>query len=64
AVERAPRLVNWIQRVDDLGWWEVDGDEGWDPAPALPEAVHAMLREAGSTYAPFMLANAAALEAG
>ena len=64
AVDRAPRLVNWIQRVDDLGWWEVDGDDGWDSASALPEAVHAMLREAGSTYVPFMLANAAALEAG
>ena len=64
AVDRAPRLVNWVQRVDDLGWWEVDGDEGWDSPSELPEAVHGMLREAGSTYVPFMLANAAALEAG
>lgn len=64
AVERAPRLVNWIQRVDDLGWWEVDGDAGWAGAGALPDAVDALLREAGETYVPFMLANGAALETG
>src|SRR6056297_391483 len=64
AVERAPRLVNWIQRVDDLGWWEVDGDEGWCDAAALPDAVHALLAEAGATYAPFMIANAEALDTG
>ena len=64
AVERAPRVVNWIQRVDDLGWWDVDGDAGWRDAADLPDAVHAMLREAGSTYAPFMIANAAALDSG
>ena len=60
----APRVVNWIQRVDDLGWWEVDGDEGWCDAAELPAGVHALLREAGSTYAPFMAANAAALDGG
>ena len=64
AVERAPRVVNWIQRVDDLGWWEVDGDEGWCDTAELPAGVHALLREAGSTYAPFMVANAAALAGG
>jgi hypothetical protein len=64
AVERAPRVVNWIQRVDDLSWWDVDGDEGWCDAAALPAGVHAMLHEAGSTYAPFMVANAAALDNG
>ena len=64
AVERAPRVVNWIQRVDDLGWWEVDGDEGWCDTAELPAGAHALLREAGSTYAPFMVANAAALDSG
>lgn len=63
AVERSPRTVNWIERVDDLSWWDVDGDEGWADVRALPDTVHALLREAGSTYAPFMLANAAALDA-
>ncbi|MEZ5282325.1 MAG: glutathione S-transferase C-terminal domain-containing protein [Acidimicrobiales bacterium] len=68
AVERAPRVVNWIQRVDDLSWWPLDehddGDGGWVDVAALPEIVHEILCEAGSTYAPFMIANAAALEAG
>jgi glutathione S-transferase len=64
AVARAPRVVNWIQRVDDLGWWEVDGDQGWLGSAELPDTVHRLLVEAGSTYAPFMLANAAALAAG
>lgn len=64
AVDRAPRVVNWIQRVDDLGWWEVDGDDGWSSVDDLSDSVHELLREAGATYAPFMVANAAALEAG
>lgn len=64
AVARAPRVVNWIQRVDDLGWWEVDGDDGWNRAAELSDTVHGLLREAGETYAPFMVANAAALDAG
>ncbi len=64
AVARAPRVVNWIQRVDDLGWWEVDGDEGWLGPDDLPDTVHRLLAEAGSTYAPFMLANDAALATG
>ena len=64
AVDRAPRAVNWIERVDDLSWWQVDGDEGWFAADSLPPTIHELLVEIGTTYAPFMLANAAALEAG
>ena len=31
AVERAPKAVNWIERVDDLSWWPTadDGAEAW-----------------------------------
>ncbi len=64
AVERSPRALNWIERVDDLSWWEVDGDAGWFDAAALPPTVHQLLGEIGRTYAPFMLANAAALDVG
>jgi len=64
AVERAPRVVNWIERVDDLSWWEVDGDAGWFATDALPPTVHELLAEIGSTYAPFMVANTTALETG
>jgi len=64
AVERAPRVVNWIERVDDLSWWEVDGDEGWSSVESLAPMVFALLDEMGSTYVPFMLANDAASATG
>jgi glutathione S-transferase len=64
AVERAPRSLHWIERVDDLSWWSVEGDDGWFATDALPATVHDLLLEIGRTYAPFMLANAAALDAG
>ena len=64
AVQRAPRAVNWIERVDDLSWWDVDGDEGWSTFDDLPGTTRLLLDEIGRTYAPFMLANAAALAAG
>jgi len=28
AINRAPRVVNWVERTDDLSWWPVDGDTG------------------------------------
>lgn len=64
AVERAPRAINWVERVDDLAWWPVEGDEGWGTLDALGTTVHDLLAEAGRTYAPFMLANDEALRAG
>ena len=64
AVERAPRVVNWIQRVDDLSWWQVDANEGWASSDSLEETLTQLLHEAGQTYAPFMIANYEALENG
>ena len=64
AVEHSPRAVNWIERVDDLSWWEVDGDGGWAAVDALPDTVPDLLAEAGRTYAPFMVANHEALATG
>jgi glutathione S-transferase len=67
AVQHAPKAVNWIERVDDLSWWpDPDGDsgDGWLSIDDLGPAVHDLLREAGRCYAPFMIANAAALESG
>ena len=63
-VEHAPRAINWIERVDDLSWWPVEGDGGWHEADALAPTVRSLLIEAGRAYAPFMVANAAALDAG
>jgi glutathione S-transferase len=63
AAEVAPRLIAWVSRVDDLGWLEV-ADDGWMSRDGIPETLHALLTEVGRVYAPFLLANAAALAAG
>ena len=58
---RAPGLMHWILRMDDASG--VEGD--WiDPDAPLPAAVVKLLEFAGSVYLPFLVANAAALEAG
>jgi glutathione S-transferase len=64
AAAEAPRVVAWIDRADDLSWLQVDGDEGWLPRDALPPTLRALLGEVGRVYAPFLLANAEALEGG
>jgi hypothetical protein len=64
AIERAPRVVNWTNRTDDLSWWDVDGDKGWNDRDSLAPTTLAFLSEIGRTYAPFLLANEAAMEAG
>ncbi|MFM8794401.1 MAG: glutathione S-transferase C-terminal domain-containing protein [Acidimicrobiales bacterium] len=63
-IEHAPRLVNWVDRTDDLSWWDVDGNSGWLGRDSLPAPTLALLPEIGRTYAPFLLANDAALNAG
>ena len=64
AATRAPKVINWVDRTDDLSWLPVDGDTGWSPVDALPRATTRLLHEIGRTYAPFMVANAAALMSG
>ena len=64
AVERAPRVVNWVERTDDLSWWDTSADRGWFERDAIPGTTLALLAEVGRTYAPFMLANNAAFESG
>jgi glutathione S-transferase len=59
----APRLLAWVDVVDDLSGLEVT-DEDWLPRDGLPDTLRALFAEIGSTYAPFMVANAAALESG
>jgi len=64
AVERAARVVTWTMRADDLSWLPVDDDAGWAGRDELGAPVLDLLAEVGRTYAPFMVANAAALDAG
>jgi glutathione S-transferase len=63
ALELAPRVVAWTHVVDDLSGLEpADGD--WPACAALPDSLRALLGEVGRVYAPFLLANADALERG
>ncbi|MBY0400571.1 glutathione S-transferase C-terminal domain-containing protein [Myxococcota bacterium] len=62
-LERAPRVFAWTDWVDDLSGLEpAPGD--WLDRDALPETFRALVTEIGRVYAPFLLANAAALERG
>ncbi len=66
ATDRAPKVLNWVDRVDDLGWLPVDdaAGRGWVELEALDPATIGLLHEIGRTYAPFMVANAQALQSG
>jgi glutathione S-transferase len=63
AAETAPRVIAWVNRVDDLSWLEVD-DRDWNDRAAARTATAPLLAEIGRAYAPFLLANAAVLAAG
>jgi glutathione S-transferase len=65
ATDTAPRAISWTNRVDDLSWLELDDEaSGWIARDTLPDTLRAILREVGRVYAPFLLANAAALASG
>ena len=63
ALRVAPRVVAWTQLVDDLSGVDVDED-GFETPESLPSPVLELFGEIGRVYAPFLLANAAALETG
>ncbi len=58
----APRVHAWVDRVEDLSGLEPTADE-W-VGRGLSPTLRALLGEVGRVYAPFLLANAAALRAG
>jgi glutathione S-transferase len=60
ALERAPRVVAWLDLVEDLSGLE-PGSGGWIAREAIPATVRALFAEVGRVYAPFLLANADAL---
>jgi hypothetical protein len=60
----APRVMGWVDGVEDLSGLEVDADSGWVSRDEVGESLRALLAEIGRTYAPFMLANARAVDAG
>ena len=63
AADVGPRAVAWVSHVEDLGGLEAD-PAGWLPAADALPALRPLLEEIGRTYAPFLIANAAALDSG
>ncbi len=60
ATESAPRVYSWVNWMEDLGSIEVSAD-GWLPRDRIGETLHPLLGEIGRVYAPFLIANARAL---
>jgi glutathione S-transferase len=63
ALAEAPRVVAWVHLVEELSGIE-PAEADWIPRDAVPESLRALLGEIGRVYAPFLLANADALERG
>jgi glutathione S-transferase len=62
ALEEAPRVVAWCEVTEDLSGRE-PRDQDWLTRD-IPATLRALLAEVGRVYAPFLLANATALERG
>ncbi len=63
AYRNAPRVVAWVDVAEDLSGLEPD-ERDWQPRDTVPDTLRALLAEVGRVYAPFLLANSAALERG
>ena len=61
--EAAPRVVAWVQSVEDLSGLE-PAEADWVGRDEAPETLRALLAEVGRTYVPVMLANAQAIDSG
>ncbi len=63
AHEISPRTVAWTQLMADLSGLEPQDDQ-WFALAEQPDSLKTILSEVGRVYAPALLANAAALQAG
>jgi glutathione S-transferase len=63
AEREAPRVIAWLTQLEDLSWLE-PVDDDWLPRSAAADLLRPLLAEIGRVYAPFLLANAAAVERG
>ena len=63
ALEIAPRVVAWVDVMDDLSGLE-PSDADWRSRADVPATLRALLSEVGRVYVPFLRANAAALARG
>jgi len=63
ALQTAPRLVAWVDLVEDLSGLEPQASD-WLTRDAAAERLRPLLAEVGRVYVPFLVANAAALARG
>jgi len=63
AVAQAPRVYAWVESSEELSGLEPTEDD-WMKRDGVPDTITAMLEEVGHVYAPFLLANAQAIESG
>ena len=63
ALEESFRTCAWTEKLEDLsGLDPLESD--WITRDAIPPTIMDLLREVGRVYAPYLVANAAAVEAG
>ncbi len=60
ALEIAPRIVAWVDVVEDCSGLEPT-DADWRSRDDVPDTLRALLAEVGRVYVPFLLANADAI---
>lgn len=60
-LEQAPRVYAWVEVLEDISGYELM-DNDWIDPENLPPTLSAMLGELGRIYAPYLLANAEAVE--
>lgn len=63
AYEIAPRVVAWVDFVDEMSGLEPK-EEHWTTRDTVAPTLRELLMEVGRLYVPFLLANAAAVAAG
>jgi hypothetical protein len=63
ALRTAPRVVAWVDVMDDLSGLE-PSEHDWTSRDRVPDTVRALLGEVGRVYVPFLLANAEAIARG
>lgn len=59
----APQVLAWVDVMEDLSGLDVS-DEDLLTRDAVPDTLRALFSEIGRTYAPFLVANEAAIESG
>jgi glutathione S-transferase len=59
--EHSPRIYAWTEALEDLSGMEPE-ESDWADASAMPDSIRGLLAEVGHFHAPFLLANAEAVE--